>query len=373
MSVTTARPERGIQSRSRPSGDDPLLRAAGFEAARQGLSDRAQVEGIILAGVHTWGYSALDRFVCWPIVPIAGQPLILHTIKWLASAGIRTTSICANSDTLTVSRALRERGESNVNLHYYEDRMPRGPAGCIRDVIGERDASLYVVADGSVFPQVDLEALLSTHEESGAVVTVAAVSNGGGSLSYQKLSPAGVYVFSREVNEFIRRTGYQDVKERLIPRLHAEGLSVATHLVDYCPLPRVRCAASYLTVSKWVTESLSRHDGLPAEYEVKEGSRVHRTAQVDPTAKLIGPVLIDADCVVEAGAVVVGPTAIGRGTRVGRGSVVSRSAVWSFCRLGARVIVDDCVVVDQVCIEDGSVQRNAVCVDRARRHSRENS
>jgi NDP-sugar pyrophosphorylase family protein len=372
MSVTTARPEPLTHPRSRLHGGDRLLQAAGFETSRRNLSKRMQIEGIVLAGVHSWGYSALDHFVSWPIVPIAGQPLIVHTIKWLATAGIRTASVCANSDTVIVSKALRKWGGNSVNLHYYEDRMPRGPAGCIGDVMRDRGAPLYVVVDGSVLPQIDLAALLRAHEESGAAVTVAAVSAGGGLLSSQKLSPAGVYVFSRAVEEHIGRSGYQDVKEKLIPRLHAQGLSVATHVIDGCLLPRVRCAASYLMASKWAMESLSREDGLPPEYEVKEDSRVHRTARVDPTARLIGPVLIDADCIVEPGAVIVGPTTIGRATRIGRDSVVSRSAVWSFCRLGDRVIVDDCVVVDQACIEDGAVQRNAVCVDRTRRHSREN-
>jgi NDP-sugar pyrophosphorylase family protein len=366
MNATTTRRDKKTQAISLLTGEGRAWRVAGFAPTVLADTTRGLVEGVVLAGVHTWGHSALDHVACWPLVPVAGQPLLFHTIRWLGAAGIRNTNICANSDTLSVSRTLRDGRTCGMSLEYYEDRMPRGPAGCIRDVMTLRQASVYVVVDGSVLPGIDLSALLDAHQRSGAVLTVAATRTGGSLASHQRLSPAGIYVFSSQVADHISSAGYQDIKEKLIPRLHAKGLPVATHLVDNGALPRVRCAASYLTVNKWATEITSRKRLLPPEYRSVAESCVHQTSAIDAGARLIGPVIIGEECVVESGAVIVGPTTIGRGSRIRSGAAISRSAVWSSCRIGAGAIVDDCVVADNVSIDDGAIQRNAVCATSGR-------
>ncbi len=54
---------------------------------------------------------------------------------------------------------------------------------------------------------------------------------------------------------------------------------------------------------------------------------VAKDASVDPTARLVGPVAIQAGAVVEADATIVGPSVLGAGCRVGRGAVVAQSVV----------------------------------------------
>lgn len=363
MKTATARSEKKRQVGTHRAGDARMMRAAGFvaeEVARR--SNLGFVEGIVLAGVHSWGNSALDRVACWPLVPVAGEPLLLHTIRWLGGADIKGVNICANSDTLWVSRVLGDGQNCGAVLEYYEDRMPRGPAGCIRDVIMDRVASTFVVLDASVLPRIELRELLEAHYRSGALLTVAAVHGGGDAPSQRRLVPAGIYVCSRRIAEYIGRTGYQDVKERLVPHLHAKGVRVHTHVVGNEVLPRVRCAASYLMVNKWMIEAFTRNGEPGPEYRKQGEARIHTTAQVELDARLIGPVLIGPGCKVKRNALIVGPTSLGTDSQVGESATVSRSAVWSSCRIGAGAIVDDCVVADGAVIDDGVMQRNAVCV-----------
>ena len=60
------------------------------------------------------------------------------------------------------------------------------------------------------------------------------------------------------------------------------------------------------------------------------------TANVDPSAQLIGSVFVHDDVLVAAGARVIGPTVIGRGARVGAGSVVAQCLVAPGARVAAR-------------------------------------
>ena len=363
MSATLTRQGGKNQADALLDWTSKAFREAGFvDKASASEGNLGVVEGIILAGVHAWGNSALDRVACWPLVPVAGKPLVTHALKWLADAGIRTVSICANSDTVHVARVLGDGRDHGVTLEYYEDRFPRGPAGCVRDVISDRKASVFVVVDGSVLPQIDLGALLEAHKVSGASLTLAAADATGGIGSQRKLFPVGIYVCSESIVQHIDGVGYQDVKERLLPTLHAKGVRVQTHMVESGVLPRVRCAASYLTLNRWAMERVGANGELGPDYRSEGASRVHTTARIDAGARLVGPVLVGPKCVVEAGAVIVGPTTIGAGCQVGRDAVVARSAIWSSCKIGAGSTVDDCVLADHAVIGDGVVRRNAVCV-----------
>lgn len=49
--------------------------------------------------------------------------------------------------------------------------------------------------------------------------------------------------------------------------------------------------------------------------------------RVHPTARLIGPVVLQSDVVVEERAAIIGPTVIGAGARIGRGAIVAHSVV----------------------------------------------
>ncbi len=148
---------------------------AGVGAASEAFGvrpPRGVLHGVILAGAHPWAERTLERAVCRPLVPIASRPLICHTLDWLRSARIQSASVCANSDTVLLRRRLRDGASLGVALDYHEDVMPRGPAGCARDVAAGSDADTFLVVEGSVLPRLDLADLLSTHVSSEAVLTV---------------------------------------------------------------------------------------------------------------------------------------------------------------------------------------------------------
>ena len=74
------------------------------------------------------------------------------------------------------------------------------------------------------------------------------------------------------ISDVMYNTGYQDIKETLIPRLHECGERVTTHVVSADLAPRVTGAASYLAVNAW---ALAR---MVNDADKRDGSdRVGRT------------------------------------------------------------------------------------------------
>jgi NDP-sugar pyrophosphorylase family protein len=293
--------------------------------AARGLS------AIVLAGGHQWSGSTFEQLGPRPLVPVALTPLISYALRWLRKGGIRRATVCVNGTTRVIEATLGDGGELDIDLRYYEDRTPRGPAGCARDAGLSTGAETLVIAGGTAIPTVDFGELLVSHYASGAAMT-AVVHREPHSASP---SPSGVYVFDRRVLDHIAPTGFQDIKENLIPALHRAGERVlAYESSGFCP--HVLNAELYLAVNQWVLQRLALED--------EGGALLHPRAQVDPGARLVGPVQLAADSRVEAGATVVGPTSIGAKSTVGRNALVARSVVWSRCKVGEESMVHGCVV-----------------------------
>jgi len=319
--------------------------------------------GVVLVGVHAWSSDVLEKVICRPLLPIAGRPLIFYVLDWLRRGGIREVHVCGNSDTKVLRRALGDGARLGVSLEYWEDLMPRGPAGCARDATAGKPADVFVLVEGTTIPQTDLSALLEGHLRSQAALTLVASKPRGSPGSHNgALAPSGIYVFSPRALKTVPPTGYQDIKEGLIPNLYARGERVLTHVAHVRSIPRVSGAGSYLAANMWVVEEMLRAGSLPEEFTALNGAWVHRSALVDETARLVGPVIVGPDCEIGANAVIVGPTTMGAGCKVGRRALVSRSVLWDGCQVGASAFLDHCVLTDRAAVEAETTARSTLCV-----------
>jgi NDP-sugar pyrophosphorylase family protein len=302
------------------------------------------VHGIVIAGVYPVGRSALDALVPRPLLPVAQQPLITYALRWMKEGGAARATICTNN----ASRPIRERLDAaalEIAVDYVEDWNPRGAAGCVRDAGLRTRAGTFLVADGTAVPVEDCTELLAAHQSSGALLTVVVGADATG-----RLAPTGVYVFDRRALDFIPPDGFQDIKERLIPRLYENGEQVGTY-VARAIAPRVVTTESYLALDHWAVERVARNPEMPPGFRSSDESVVHDTAWIDPSARLLGPVLLGPDVSVQAGATLVGPLSVGSRSTIGAGAVVSRSVVWNGCAVGAGALVDRCMLADGVQVE----------------------
>jgi mannose-1-phosphate guanylyltransferase len=308
------------------------------------MSESVSVYGIVVAGAYPARPSALDALTPRPLLPVAQQPLITYALRWLSKGGVERATICANS----AARAIRARLDTaalGMQLAFLEDWNPRGAAGCVRDAGARREARTFVVADGTSVPVVELGDLVESHRAAQALLTVAVAPDATG-----RLAPCGVYVFDRRAFDYIPADGFQDIKERLLPRLYEAGEPVATH-VAATAAPRVVNVESYLALDHWAVERLARQALDAGDYHLQGDAIVHGSAVVDPAARLLGPVLVGPGVTIGRGATLVGPLSLGPGTRVGRAAVVSRSVAWSGCVIGDEALVDRCMLADEARVD----------------------
>ena len=313
----------------------------------------AGISAVVLAGTHHWSGSSFEKLAPRPLVPVALEPLISYPLRWLRDGGIPRATICANGTTRLLDATFGDGRELEMELDYYKDLTPRGAAGCVRDAGLESGAETLVVTDGTAIPTLNLGEILLSHFVSGAAVTAVVHRE---RRAFAPPTPAGVYVFERRALEHVASTGFQDIKENLIPRLHRAGERVVAHESSGLS-PHVFNAQTYVAVNHWMLQRLA---GSTAG-----GDLVDPSACVEAGARLVGPVQLGPGARVLAGATIVGPSTIGADSVVGRDALVARSVVWSRCAIGERSVVHGCVLGTDAVVPPGSGLFNVV---RSRHH-----
>lgn len=192
-----------------------------------------------------------------------------------------------------------------------EERDFRGPAGVVRDVVGEFIGSVVVVEAARLLT-CSLRGMLDAHGGNGAWITVA---------RQHDESPSGIYMMRAEALEMVPARGFMDLKEQLLgkigdrvgvvdlPGAGALPLRTRRQFLDASAYLRSAGSAGDATTSVWWTPDAHSRGTISARAEVHESASI-------------------LDSVVMPGA------------RIGRGSLVARSIICEGAevRPGARVV-----------------------------------
>ncbi|MCH8806398.1 MAG: NDP-sugar synthase [Planctomycetes bacterium] len=314
---------------------------------------RPNASGIVLAGVHRWGESEFERLLPRPLLPVAESPLICYALRWLRDGGVVSATVCANSESHFVRHLLKDGSDYGLDIRYFEDLTPRGPAGCVRDAGLWGARGDLIVTDGCVIPTLNLSELLAEHRRTAAAITVV-VEPRNEMDPFREAMPraTGIFVFSPRALEAVPPTGYQDIKELLIPALHKSGERVLIYHAEGECL-RVTDIDSYMAANEWMIERIAAGEVPLPEYRLDGSVGVGCDVRVADDARLIGPILMGPRTRVGPGATIVGPTVLGADCVIEERALVSRSVVWDRCRIGTAARIDECILATGSVIDSG--------------------
>ena len=170
---------------------------------------------------------------------------------------------------------------------------------------------------------------------------------------------AGTYIFEPSVLDLIWPTGRVSVERDTFPKLAAAGALFA--------MPDDAYWLDTGTPQAFVQANVDFLQGRFRQHlieGVKDGSWLHPSSNVDPSATIINSV-VDRDCVVQANVVlenaVLLPGAVVQGDTSIRSSIIGPNAViGSFCTLGATCVVGAGVHVDPQSELSGDVRLGGV-------------
>ena len=127
---------------------------------------------VLCAGFGT-RLGALTSDVPKPLLPILGEPLVAHTLRYLASQGVTDVAINLHYRGDQICRFIGDGAQFGVRVQYSIEEQPLGTAGAVRRLSaffrGER---AFLVMYGDLLTDQDVAPLLDAHRENDADATL---------------------------------------------------------------------------------------------------------------------------------------------------------------------------------------------------------
>jgi mannose-1-phosphate guanylyltransferase len=298
------------------------------------------------------------------MLPTAGVPFLGHLLSRVRAVGVTHVVLSTSYQADVFADYFGDGRSFGLDLEYVTEDVPLGTGGGIRNVAGRLRADDVLIFNGDVLSGVDLDALVKTHREGGADVTLhltrvpdprafgsVPTDEAGRVLAFLEKSPepvtdqinAGCYVFRRSLVDQIPAGRPVSVERETFPGLLAGGATVLGY-VDSTYWLDIGTPANFVQGCRDLVRGVAPSGALlgpPGE------SLVLPEAVVAEDAAVTGGSTVGAGCTVEAGARLDGAVLFD-GARVGPGAVVSRSVVGRGAVVGAGSVVEDAVLGDGV-------------------------
>lgn len=303
----------------------------------------ATTDAVILVGGKGTRLRPLTNSIPKPMLPVAGAPFLEHLLARIKEAGMTHVVLGTSFKAEVFEEHFGDGSHLGLEIEYVVEDEPLGTGGGIRNVLDHLRYDRAMVFNGDVLGGTDLQAVLNTHVEQEADVTlhllrvsdprafgcVPTDADGRVSAFLEKTEDpptdqinAGSYVFNRSVIEKIPAGRPVSVEREIFPGLLESGARVFGH----------------------VDQAYWRDMGTPADFVRGSSDLVRGIAPSPLLAGRNGESLVDESSAIAGGALLLGGTVIGRGVEVGGGARVEESVIFDGVQIEAGATVERCVI-----------------------------
>jgi|YelNatPaOPRAMG01_1025707.scaffolds.fasta_scaffold20076_2 bifunctional UDP-N-acetylglucosamine pyrophosphorylase/glucosamine-1-phosphate N-acetyltransferase len=328
------------------------------------------MKGFILAAGEGTRMRPLTTNIPKPLLPVAGKPMIVHTLEAMKQCGINQIYVLVGWRAQRLKNYLGDGGKFGVRIEYVTQDQRLGTAHAVsmlRDRLTERFCCIY--GDVVVTPSALREALSKSMDRRESVMCVApvedpsrygAVSVSGDEVTgiweksqtaHGNLINAGIYVLNPNIFDYIEQT-------ELSPRGEYELTDSLSLLMKKEPLKAQLIEKGWLDVARpW--DLLTANEIIMKELvpEVK--------GSVEPGAVLKGPVHVGEGTEVLAGSYIVGPVYIGEECEIGPNCFIRPStSIGDRCKVGNAVEVKNSIIMNDSKVPHNSYVGDSIIGER---------
>ncbi|HEX7332620.1 MAG TPA: NDP-sugar synthase [Pyrinomonadaceae bacterium] len=277
-----------------------------------------------------------------PAIPILGKPLVGYVAEYLAGYGIDEIVVNLHHRPESVRRALGDGSRFGVKLYYVEEPEILGTSGALDNTREFFERDTFVVVNGKIITDIDLNAALETHRNTNAIATLVLLPNTrrerfsvvetedgrikgfGGMPAQDRTGPVplmftGIHILEPRIFDYIPRGVFSDSVVNVYPPALARGETLAAHVAS----------------GKWrELSTLRRYLDISVELLQEEGKSLVAGAQsvISPSATITDSILWDD-------------------VEVGAGARVIRAILADDVKINAGEIVENAVVVPRQLVE----------------------
>ncbi len=308
------------------------------------------MQAVILAGGLETNLSILTHRYPKALLSVANQPLIDYVLNYLRQWEVRDVIFCVNENTSVLKEYLGRSKFRDFTFRFYEEPHPRGTAGTLVDIRKWLTDEHILILNGNLVSQMDISTLVHYHDLKKSYFTIVTgypakepaqneeiILNADGSVqsvraqsypdnSVYRATPLGIYLLNPKVLDiFSRYKGYLDLKEQFVAALKKQNVPVFTYISSEFTRS-VRTIEDYVQLNfdvlyqNWMTNFWGSSFGKQIW--------AARGVQIDPSAEIIGPVVIGEYTTISAGVRIIGPAVIGKNCHFAENSFLRESVVW---------------------------------------------
>jgi NDP-sugar pyrophosphorylase family protein len=192
-----------------------------------------------------------------PAIPFLGKPLVGYVAEYVAGYGFKEVVVNLHHQPESVKKALGDGSDFGVKIHYtLEEPKILGTAGALDNARDLLKDETFLIVNGKIITDIDLNAALETHRKSGAVATMVLKPNlgrekftmietengcvkGFGSFpqpnEYYEEIPlmfTGIHILEPGVFDYIPRGVYSDILPVFYRPAIEKGERVAAHVTE---------------------------------------------------------------------------------------------------------------------------------------------
>lgn len=317
------------------------------------------MKAMILAGGMSTRLYPLTHEVPKPLVPIAGEAITAHIIRYLRSFGIVEIAINVHYLADAIQAYFGDGSEYGVELHYVYEEELSGSAGAIKRVEPFFDETFVVVGCDDL-TDANLDGLIAFHRKRSALATIGLVEKDevdqygvvildehGRIVQFQEkpargtelshLVNTGIYCFEPEIFSHIAPNQFVDFGRNVFPSLQAEGAAFYGFPLPGAYWCDIGTPSEYLRATRDALSGLvhlrgARSRGIAADAFLGDDVRIE------------GDVRIGSGVRLGKRARVVGPSVIGDRTIIGDGVTIEHSVLWNEVSVGEGAELRDAIV-----------------------------
>lgn len=278
-----------------------------------------------------------------PAIPFLGKPLVGYVAEYVAKFGFTEVVVNLHHQPQSVIDALGDGSDFGVKIYYtFEEPDILGTAGALDNARHLLETDTFLIVNGKIITDIDIDLALKTHRNSGALATMVLQPNkkrerfsevfaengfvkGFGDFpkpeeetkpensAQNPLMFTGIHILEPEVFEYIPKGVYSDIVPTFYNPAIKDGKKIAAHIAEgkWFELS---------TIPRYLEISLKMLNGNPHKNFIGKNALISGTARIED------------------------------------------SVVWDNVRIGENARVRHSIIGDNVRIKDGEIFENVAVV-----------
>jgi mannose-1-phosphate guanylyltransferase/phosphomannomutase len=305
------------------------------------------MKAVIMAGGKGTRLRPLTSNTPKPMVPLLDRPCMEYTIELLKKYGITEIAVTLQFIPEAIRQYFGDGADWGVQLHYFEEDVPLGTAGSVKNAEEFLDET-FIVISGDAVTDFNLAKAIAFHRQKEAVATLVltrvenplefgvVMTDEQGSIIRFLEKPSwgevfsdtvntGIYIVQPEIFEYMKKGCEFDFSKDLFPLLMAGKRPLYGYVAEGY-WSDIGNLTQYRQTQFDMLEGRVRLDIQGTE--LSPGIWIGENTAVSTGVSLAAPCYIGRNCVLEDHAAIGGFSVIGGGSLIRSNVSTERSVLW---------------------------------------------